>query len=440
MTRRTPLLGLSLGYFMVLLDTTALTVALPSLARDLGAGVEGLAWITDAYTLTFAGGLLAGGVIADRRGADRTFMAGLAGFVVLSLACAAAPSAAWLVAARALLGVAGALLLPASLALVAATETDPTRRSRAIAAWAAISAAALAAGPVLGGVLVAAAGWRAIFVLNAPVGLAAALLLRGRMPAVPRRSARVAPLGQAAVLVAVTAITWALIRGGTADVAGGLAVAALAALVAARAEPAVPPELLRRAAYRGALGGGLVVGAALAGELFLMTLELQRARGLGPIATGAAFLPLTVPMIVNPPLVARLIARVGPCRPVLAGLALLAAAATALAAVPDDASYLLIGLGLALFGCGVSLTLPALTSAAVLAAPPDAAGAAGGLFSVARQGGATLGVAAAAATGGGAAGQLTFAGAALAAATAWTADAWRRRAPGGCQRINDSRH
>jgi DHA2 family methylenomycin A resistance protein-like MFS transporter len=426
---RLALTGLSLGYFMVLFDTTALTVALPDLARDLGGGVDALAWVTDGYTLTFAGCLLAGGVVADRRGAERTFRAGLVAFGLLSLACAAAPSPAALVAARALLGIAGAVLLPASLSLIAALHADPARRSAAVAAWASISGTALAAGPLLGGALVAWLGWRGIFLVNAPVALVALVVLRGRLPAPARRAARVEMRGQLAVLVAVTGLTFGLIRGGPAGW-GGLAVAVLAAVIAVRTErasdvPAVPPALRTSPAFAGVLLGGLVVGGALAGELFATTLQLQQARGLGPVLTGLAFLPLTVPTVLNPPLAARLVARVGPGAPVLGGLLLIATAATALGCVPDGASYAWVGGALALLGLGVSFTLPALTAAAVLAAPPAATGAAGGLFSVARQTGAAIGVAAVAAVIGAGADHCARGHAVLALSAAVAAVAWR---------------
>lgn len=399
---RLALSGLSLGYFMVLFDTTALTVALPDIARELGSGVQGLAWITDGYTLTFAGCLLAGGVAADRHGADRTFLCGLAGFGVLSLVCAAMPSTGALVAARALLGVAGALLLPASLSLIAGLYPRPAQRQTAIASWASISATALAAGPLLGGVLVAALGWRGIFLVNAPVAVLSALLLHGRLPTVPQRTAQVDARGQIAVLVAVTALTWFLIRGGTEprtapDVLVALGVAVAASALAVRAErgsasPAVPAALLKAPVIAGAMVGGLVVGGALAGELFVTTLQLQQVRGLGPVLTGVTFLPLTIPMVLNPPLAGRLVARVGPARPVLGGL-LLISVATIVLAVASTGSYAWVAVGLAMLGFGMSFTLPALTSAVLLAAPAGATGAAGGLFSVVRQTGATIGVA-----------------------------------------------
>jgi DHA2 family methylenomycin A resistance protein-like MFS transporter len=443
-SQRLVLAGLSLGYFMVLFDTTALTVALPDLARSLGSSIPGLAWVTDAYTLTFAGCLLAGGAIADRRGAGPTFLAGLAGFGVLSLACAAAPSTAGLIAGRALLGVAGALLLPASLALIAGLFADPGRRAAAIGTWASISAVALATGPLLGGALVAWLGWRGIFLVNPPVAILAALLLRNRMPRTPRRRARTEVGGQLAALVAVTAITWALVRGGTRgwgspDVLAAIAVAALAAAAALAAErssaaPAIPPALLRVPLVGAALAGGFVVGGVFAGELFVTTLQLQEIRGLGPVLTGLAFLPLTIPMIFNPPRAGRLVARVGPSRPILGGLLLIALGAIILAGVPAGASYGWIGVGLAVLGFGISFTLPALTGAVVLAAPADATGAASGLFSVVRQVGATVGVAIAAALLGdrishpGRIQALMAGAAALAALVWWAATATRYRA------------
>lgn len=432
--QRLALIWLSLGYFMVLFDTTALTVALPDVARDLHSGVEGLAWITDAYTLTFAACLLGAGVIADRQGAGRIFLSGLGGFGALSLLCAAAPSTGVLVAVRALLGVSGALVLPASLALIAGLYTDPARRPRAVAAWASISGVALAAGPLLGGVLVAWLGWRGIFLVNAPVAALSWLLLRGRMPVIATRARRIDPRGQIAILVAVAALTWALIRGGAegwaaSDVLAAFTLAVVAGLLVVLAErrspvPAVPGSLLRVPVVSGALIGGFVAGGAFAGELFLTTLQLQQARGLGVILTGAAFLPLTAPMVLNPTLAGRLIARTGPALPVFGGLLLVTAGSGVLAAVPNNAPYAWVAVGLFLLGLGMSFTLPALTSAVVLAAPADAAGAASGLFSVARQTGATVGVAAIAAVIGAHAadaqhGHILIAIAALAAAVTW---------------------
>lgn len=433
-SRRPALIGLSLGYFMVLFDTTALTIALPDLAREFDAGVQGLAWVADGYTLTFAGCLLAGGVAADSHGADRVFMAGLGGFGALSLLTVAAPSVPILVVARGLLGVAGALLLPASLSLIAALHPDREQRARAIATWAAISATALAAGPLLGGVLVAGAGWRGVFLVNAPVALAASLLLMGRLPAPPRRSTGVDLRGQAFVFISISGLTAALINGGAegwtepmtlapalaAVIAGALAVASERSSRA----PAVPLSLLKDRVFNRTLGGGLAIGGVLAGELFLMTLQLQELRGFGPILTGAAFLPLTLPMVLLPRLAARVVAGTGSTGPVLGGLLLVTAAVTSLALLPSDSAFIWVGIALAILGTGIAFTLPSLTAAAVSAAPPDAAGAASGLFSVARQIGATLGVAAATAAIGGEVEQLQSGQALLAISAGVSALAW----------------
>jgi DHA2 family methylenomycin A resistance protein-like MFS transporter len=213
-------------------------------------------------------------------------------------------------------------------------------------------------------------------------------------------------------------------------VVAALVIAALFGAYAVRAErasavPAVPPALLKAPVLAGALFGGLVVGGALASELFLTTLQLQEVRDLGPVLTGVAFLPLTVPMVLNPPLAGRLVARVGPARPVLGGLVLITVAAAVLGSVPSGASYAWVAAGLALLGFGVSFTLPALTSAVVLAAPPAATGAAGGLFSVARQTGATIGVAAATAIIGADIGHADRGHAMTAIAAAAAAVVWR---------------
>lgn len=291
-----------------------------------------------------------------------------------------------------------------------------------------------AAGPLLGGVLVAWLGWRGIFLVNAPVAAFSWLLLRGRMPMIAPRARRIDPRGQIAILVAVTALTWALIHGGAQgwaapDVLAALTLAVVAGSAVVFAElrspvPAVPGSLLKVPVVSGALIAGFVAGGAFAGELFLTTLQLQQARGLGVILTGAAFLPLTAPMVLNPPLAARLIARIGPTLPVFGGLLLVTAGSGVLAAVSNNASYAWVAVGLVLLGLGMSFTLPALTGAVVLAVPADAAGAASGLFSVTRQTGATVGVAAVAAVIGAHAadaqhGHILIAAAALAAAVTW---------------------
>ncbi|MFI6597022.1 MFS transporter [Nonomuraea sp. NPDC050536] len=377
-------LGFSLAYFLVLLDTTALTIALPDLRADLGGTLAGQQWAVNAYTVAFAAALLTGGAVADRYGAARVFRVGVAAFGVLSLLSAAAPVLGVLVGLRALLGVAGALCLGGSLALVAQLYPEAGRRARAMGGWAAITGAALAAGPLLGGLLVGLYGWRAVFLINPPIALLSLLAVRGlRSPAGGRRI-------DWAVQVLACALLGLLAEAlvDSSVLAGVLAAAALIGLVLVERRsqaPALPGGLLR-ATWRELLAG-TVANFAFAGALFVLTLRLQDGEGLSPLAAGLAFLPLTLPMAVNPVLTGRIVARIGARPPILAGLALLAAGLAGLALTDVLIPWLV------LTGLGLSFCLPALVAGMVAAAPAGTAGTAGGVLNAARQVGATVGVA-----------------------------------------------
>ncbi|MGR7002303.1 MFS transporter [Yinghuangia aomiensis] len=397
------LFGISLGYFMVLLDLTVLSVAEPDLAASLHASTTGLQWATTAYTVSFAALLLSAGAVADRYGAHRVFRTGTAAFGLVSLACAAAPGLGTLIAARALLGVAAAAVVPASMALVARLYPDPAERTRAVAAWAAISGAAVATGPIAGGLLVQLAGWRAIFVVNAPLALAVLLLVTGRTVACPRGDRRIDWRAQGAACLALALPTDAVIAAGSSSwahavLSGALtlpAVALFAWLERRSDAPVLGGGLLRSRGVRAGLAVGAAVNFTLAGDLFVLPLLLRHAHALGPIATGLAFLPLTIPFVANPPLTGRVVARRGPRTPILTGTALLTAGGAALAvAAGQDAPYPVLAGGLLLTGFGISFALPALVAAIVDAAPPGTAGSAGGILNAVRQTGATLGVAA----------------------------------------------
>jgi MFS transporter, DHA2 family, methylenomycin A resistance protein len=176
------LLAACLGFFVIVLDTTVVNVALPSIGHQLHAGLAGLEWIVDGYVVVFAALLLSSGTLADRFGASRTLAGGLIGFTLASAACGLAPSLPFLLAARVVQGAAAAVVLPASLALVRQAFSDPGRRARAIAMWTAGGGAAVAAGPVIGGLLTGAVGWRAIFFANLPVGVVGLIALRHVSP------------------------------------------------------------------------------------------------------------------------------------------------------------------------------------------------------------------------------------------------------------------
>ncbi|WP_205304311.1 MFS transporter [Nonomuraea montanisoli] len=421
--RAAALLGVSLGYFMVLLDMTVLSVAEPDLAASLRTSIAGLQWATTGYTVVFGALLLSGGAVADRYGADRVFRAGVAVFALGSLLSALAPGLGVLVGLRAVLGAAGAACVPASMAVIARLYPDPGERTRAVAAWAAISGAAVAAGPVAGGALVDLAGWRAIFLVNVPIGLLVLALTAGRGLRAPHgargaAASRAAASGAAAgspggerridwaaqlaacavlalltdALIAAGSRSWAHAAG--AAVATALAVRGFAALERRSDAPVLNRTLLGSGGVRAGLAAGAAVSFTLNGGLFVLPLLLQQGRHLSAAVSGLAFLPLTLPFVVNPPLTGRIVARVGPRPPILAGLALLAAGGGGLAwAVGAGAGYGWLAVGLLLTGTGVALVLPALAAAVIAAAPAGTAGAAGGLLNAVRQTGATLGVA-----------------------------------------------
>jgi DHA2 family methylenomycin A resistance protein-like MFS transporter len=386
------LLGISLAYFLVLLDTTVLTIALPDLRASTGAAVADQQWVVDAYTVTFAAFLLGGGTAADRLGAARVFRWGVAAFGLLSLVSAAAPTAGVLIGLRALLGVAAAACLPSSLALITQLYPDPARRAKALGAWAATTGAALVAGPLAGGLLVELGGWRAVFLVNVPVAVLS-LVLTGRAGDDRPVRGRVDWRPQLAACLVLASVTEGVVA------AEPLAAvpAVLGALLFVRwerraAAPTVPRALLRAPGVVAGLAVGAAVNLVLAGVLFTATSLLQGGHHLTPLQAGLAFLPLTLPTAAGPVFTARLVAARGPRLPVLVGLVLLTAGPALLGAWPA-APYPVLAAGLLLIGTGVCLTLPALVTVVVAAAPPGTAGTASGLLNAVRQTGATVGVA-----------------------------------------------
>ncbi|HEY2601120.1 MAG TPA: DHA2 family efflux MFS transporter permease subunit, partial [Thermoleophilaceae bacterium] len=297
-----PLIAICLGYFMVILDATVVNVALPALGRDLGGGVSDLQWVVDGYTLVFAGLLLSAGSLGDRLGGRNVFRAGLVLFTLASAACAAAPSVPLLVAARLAQGLGAALLVPSSLALLRAAYHDPRERARAVGAWGAVAGIAAASGPVVGGLLVSAASWRWVFLLNLPVGIAALLLAERFLPRVGERTgAGIDPLGQLLAVAALSSLTFGLIQSGHSGwtsaeglvpllVSVPLWVAFLACERRAR-EPMLPLRLFRSPTFSGASFVGLAINLGFYGQLFVISLYFQHVRGWSPLVTGLALLP-----------------------------------------------------------------------------------------------------------------------------------------------------
>lgn len=435
------LLGVALGYFMVLLDMTVLAVAEPDLAASLHTSIAGLQWVTTGYTVVFAALLLSGGAVADRYGAHRVFRVGVTVFALCSLASAAAPTLGALIALRMLLGAAAAACVPSSMAVIARLYPDSGRRAHAIAIWAAVSGAAVAAGPIIGGALVAVAGWRAIFLVNAPIALLVLALTATRAVRCPYGSRRIDWPAQLTACLVLALLTDAVIAAGAASWVHAAASATATTVVVAvfftlerRSDaPVLNRDLLATAGVRGVLAVGGAVTFTLNGNLFVLALLFQQSRHAGPVVTGLAFLPLTLPFVLNPPLTGRLVARFGPRPPILVGTALLAAGGAALAGgASAHAPYAWLGFGLLLTGIGISFVLPALVAAVIDAAPEGTAGAAGGLLNATRQVGATLGVAimgaplGAGAAAAGSAYALLLSALVCAAAGSWFAHATKR--------------
>ncbi|SEF36855.1 MFS transporter, DHA2 family, methylenomycin A resistance protein [Amycolatopsis pretoriensis] len=372
------LTGLSLGYFLVMLDTTIVTVALPSMSASLAEQQ----WISNGYTLTFAAFLLTAGAWSDRFGARRVFFAGLLSFGALSLLSSLAFSPTALIALRALLGVAGALLVPSSLSLIASAYPVPAARAKAMGVWAAVSGTGLVAGPLLGGVLTQAFGWRAIFLVNVPVALIASVLCRSA-PATPPKPGRVDWVGQLLTVVALSTLTYALVESVFWVLWVSLAAAGVFVASQRRPDAMLPVSLLSRNLLAGA-----IVNFGLSGVLFVLSLYFQQSRGYSPSSTGLAFLPLTIPTAFNPIFTGRLVARIGSRVPAISGFLLMASGAFLQAFFPASSVV-----ALALLGFGVSLAIPALLTAVVGSAPRELAGIAGGALNASRQSGAVVGVA-----------------------------------------------
>ena len=408
------ILALCGGYFLVLLDVTVVNVALPQIGADLHAGSNGLAWTVDAYAVPLAALLLASGAIGDLIGHRTVVLLGLTGFGGASVLSAVAPSVGALVAARAIQGAGAALMLPGTLALLVDTSPDEASRNRLVGAWAAIGGAALPAGPVIGGLVVQAAGWRAVFWLSVPV-IAFALGAVVRLPrSTPRQqSARKVDWAGAALLVAaltcfVTAIIQAPAAPLSAVLFAAVAVGALAGLVVIERRvprPLLPiPREARRPLGSASLVAGLMNLCALGG-LFLLTQVFQDVHRLAPLAAGLLTLPAMLPLPLLGAPAGRLSTRVGVWRTAAVGLLVAAAGMAGIAASLTDTGtgYLVLAVFLALWGTGLGVLTPAVVAAA-LEATPRAPGLASGASNTARQTGGALGIAVFAALAGSASG------------------------------------
>jgi EmrB/QacA subfamily drug resistance transporter len=429
--RRLVVLGIcSMSLLIVGLDTTIVNVALPAIHRSLHTSVSGLQWTVDAYTLVLASLLMLAGSTADRVGRRRTFQTGLVVFSFGSLMCALAPSVGLLIAARVAQAVGGAMLNPVAMSIVRNVFDDPRERAQAIGVWGAVFGISLALGPVLGGALVEAISWRAVFLVNLPVGMLAIALTAAFVPESRAvRPRRVDPIGQLLIVVALASVTYAIIEGRqrgwlSGEILGlfGLSATCFAALVGyelRRAEPLLEVRFFRSAPFAGASAMAICVFAATGGFLFLNTLYLQDVRGLSPFHAGLYTLPLAGMTFVFAPLSGRIVGRHG-SRPslVIGGVALLVSALMLTGLRPSTSPGLLFA-SYVLFGLGSGLANPPITNTAVSGMPSSQAGVAAAVASTSRQVGMTLGVAIVGAVAGGSAGGALGGGFAAATHPGW---------------------
>ncbi|MFK0118476.1 MFS transporter [Streptomyces sp. NPDC090994] len=405
LTRRRRLLVLAIccmSLLIVSIDNTVLNVALPALQRDLDASTSGLQWAVDAYTLVLAALLMLAGSTADRIGRKKVFMTGLAVFTVGSVLCSLAPDLSSLVVFRMVQAVGGSMLNPVAMSIITNTFTDPRERARAIGVWGAVVGISMAAGPLVGGVLVESVGWRSIFWINLPVGLAALLLTLRCVPeSRAPKARRPDPLGQVMVIALFGSLTYAIIEAPNAGLAAVLPYASVAVVALAglliyeprRREPLIDLRFFRSAPFSGATLIAIGAFASLGGFLFLSTLYLQNVRGLSALHAGLWMLPMALPMFLCAPLSGRLVGSRGPRLSLLVAGAAMTVSGVLFAAFEAETSDATLFLGFVLFGVGFGFVNAPITNTAVSGMPRAQAGVAAAVASTSRQLGQTLGVA-----------------------------------------------
>lgn len=403
-TQRWVLVACCMSVLLVSLDVTIVNVALPSIQHGLNATVNGLQWTIDAYTLVMAALLLIAGSVADRFGPRKVFLVGLAVFTLGSALCAVAPSLAFLIAARVIQALGGAMLNPVALSILRNTFQDPRERANAIGIWAGVTGISIALGPVVGGLLVDGPGWRYIFLVNAPIGIAAIILVLRVVPEArieyPRRFD---VAGQVLVIVLLMALIYAVIEGTRLGwfspvIIGCFVITAAAGITLVRyeqrrIEPLLDMRFFRSIPFSVAAVIAACVMAGTAGSLFLTTLYLQTARGYSALEAGLYSLPTAVATFFLSPVAGRVTGKYGSrWLFIAAGLARIAPGLL-LIRLTLHTSPVLIVIALALNGAGMGLANPPISATAMAGMPAEQAGVAGGITAAANQIGASLGVA-----------------------------------------------
>jgi len=398
------LAAMSLGFGVVQLDVTIVNTALSSIGRSLGGGVAELQWVVSAYTIAFAAIILTAGALGDRAGARKIFIAGFALFTAASVACALAYSAAVLILSRALQGAGAALLVPNSLALLNHAYPGEQERGRAIGIWAAGASLALTAGPLAGGVLIALVGWRSIFLVNLPIGVAGMWLTwRYAHETARSRQRELDLVGQAAAIGALGSLAGAMIAGGARGWANPWVLAGFAAFATlgwlfvvqerSARQPMLPLSLFRHRVFSLTSLLGLLVNMAFYGLIFVLSLYFQQINHLSALATGLAFLPMMGAVLAVNLFAARAAERFGALITIAAGAGIAALGCVALTGIQVGTGFSEVCVQLLAMGAGLGLLVPPLTSTLLGSVDKSRSGIAAGVLNATRQTGSVLGVA-----------------------------------------------
>lgn len=399
----TGFVAICLGYFAIILDGSVLNVAIPAIRSDLHGSLSGAQWVLNAYTLTLAGLLLTFGALGDRIGLRRIFLVGALVFTAASAACATAPSILALTGERVVQGLGAAALLPATLALIPYIFRDDAGQARAAVVWVGIGAGAVAVGPLVGGLLIDALGWRSIFLINVPIGIVSVVLGAMAIVETPRRHRPVDRLGQATAIIALGLVTAAIIHGGQSGWGSPVTIGMLAAglLVGAGfwiterriAAPMLPPTFFANRTRTVAVASAALMGFLFYGTLFMMSLYFQDVRGWSPATAGVALVPLTVGTLAGPFLLyGPLSRRFGHPILLVAGFACAGLGVAVLSGTGSHTEYSLIAAGLLLVGLASTISFSALTSLLLGSVSEDQSGLASGVQNTTRQAGALMAV------------------------------------------------
>lgn len=402
--RRRVLAATSISYAVVLLDTSIVNVALDSLSTAFGTHIAGLQWVVNAYTLMFASLLLTGGTLGDRWGARKVYLAGLIVFMLASSLCGMATALPVLVFARAIQGIGAAMLVPCSLKLIHHACPDPAQRARAIGIWVGLGGVAMAAGPLIGGVLIHECGWRSVFFVNVPICLAGiGMAWRVIGDPVPTRTGNIDLRGQVCAIVALGTLIGVLIEGRTFGWTSPTIIASALVTVAAwlaflriearHAHPMLPLSLFRNGVFSGSTCVSMASAFVFYGLLFVVSLDYQQAQAYSPLQTGLALLPMTAMVAVGSMGAGRLAQRCGARWSMIAAFGGYAAGAIGLWLTTAGLAYPLAIVPMLAVGLASGFISPLATAPALETIPPHRAGVAAAALNSARQAGAALGVA-----------------------------------------------